>query len=103
MTTCLLFTDHDIEDVTNHVGAEVYGVNLPFVGVDGQSICDKIYTEDGQKAPCPLKAGTKYTYKDTFPVLSFYPSINVKINWGLQDNSVNKEDLVCFEVNARIV
>lgn len=98
----ITFTDHDIEDVTNHVTALVFGVDVPFVGVDGQSICDKITTESGEKASCPLKAGIKYVYNDTFPVLSFYPSVDVRVHWGLQDNGRNKEDIICFEVPARI-
>ncbi|KAJ8723892.1 hypothetical protein PYW07_007872 [Mythimna separata] len=91
----------DMPAVTNHVTAEVFGAPLPFVGVDGNSICEKVYSEDGEKAACPLKAGTKYTYKDSFPILSFYPSIAVKVHWALQD--ANSKDLLCFEVPARIV
>lgn len=79
--------------------ADVFGVQLPFVGVDGASICDKVETESGEKASCPLKAGTKYIYKDSFPVLSFYPSIEVMVHWSL----VNKgKDIICFEVPVKI-
>ena len=77
--------DHDITEVKNHVTADVFGVPLPFVGVDGNSVCDKLETESGEKASCPLKAGTKYVYKDSFPVLNFYPTIDVKVHWALSD------------------
>ncbi|XP_049877707.1 NPC intracellular cholesterol transporter 2-like [Pectinophora gossypiella] len=93
--------DHDIEEVKNHVSADVFGVNLPFVGVDGNSVCDKLETENGEKATCPLKAGTKYIYKDSFPVLSFYPTIDVKVHWAITDTQKNK-DVTCFEVKAKI-
>lgn len=91
--------DKDVKTVKNHVSAEVFGVPLPFVGVDGATICDKIFTESGEKAECPLKAGTTYVYKDSFPVLSFYPKLEVKVHWALQAD----KDIVCFEVPARIV
>ncbi|KAJ8714054.1 hypothetical protein PYW08_007674 [Mythimna loreyi] len=90
----------DLADVKNHVTADLFGVELPFVGVDGSSICEKVYMENGDKAACPLKAGTKYTYKDSFPILSFYPTVTLRVHWGLHD--LNKKDLLCFEVPARI-
>ncbi|PZC80876.1 NPC intracellular cholesterol transporter 2 [Helicoverpa armigera] len=91
----------DIKDVVNKVSADVAGINLPFVGVDGNSICDKIFTESGEKASCPVKAGTKYTYKDSFPVYAFYPSLKVKVHWALS-NADTKSDFMCFEVPAQI-
>lgn len=94
-----LFPEQDIENIKNRVSAKVIDVSLPFIGVDGKSICDKIYTEDGGFAGCPLKAGTQYMYKDSFPILSFYPSIKVKVHWELLDH---KRDVTCFEVDARI-
>ncbi|XP_075982494.1 ecdysteroid-regulated 16 kDa protein-like isoform X2 [Anticarsia gemmatalis] len=92
--------DKDTQSVDNSVFAEVLGVPLPFVGVDGVSICDKIWTEDDQKASCPLKSGTKYQYRDSFPILAFYPSVEVKVKWALKSGS---DEFVCFEVPARIV
>lgn len=83
----------------NRVQAEVYGVPLPFIGVDNQSVCSKLYTKSGEKVDCPLQAGTTYVYKDSFPILSFYPNINVKVKWALHD--ANK-DVVCFTVPAKI-
>ncbi|KAJ2953336.1 hypothetical protein O0L34_g926 [Tuta absoluta] len=92
--------EKDVTEVKNHVTADVFGVPLPFIGVDGNSICSKLTTKDGEKASCPLKAGTEYVYKDSFPVLSFYPSITVKVHWALAEN--DKKDIICFEVPARI-
>lgn len=79
--------------------ADVFGVPLPFIGVDGGSVCDKLQTEAGEKAACPLAAGTTYVYKDSFPVLAIYPSIEVKVHWALQDLD---KDVTCFEVPAKI-
>ncbi|XP_068619047.1 ecdysteroid-regulated 16 kDa protein-like [Battus philenor] len=90
----------DINDLKNKVSANVFGVNVPFIGVDGNSICDKVFNESGDKEMCPLKAGKKYIYKDSFPVLSFYPTINVDVHWSLESD---KHDIVCFEVPAKIV
>nr|QTY40915.1 venom polypeptide precursor [Doratifera vulnerans] len=91
--------EKNMNDVVAHVTANVLGADLPFVGVDGISICNKIEKEDGTKASCPLQAGTKYVYKDSFPVLEFYPSIHVDVHWALQHN---KKDIICFEVPADI-
>lgn len=96
-----LFTDTDITELKNKVAADLFGVELPFVGVDGNSVCDKILTADGQKAECPLKAGVKYTYKDSFPVLEFYPNIEAKVKWALI-TSENKS-VICFVVPVKIV
>ncbi|CAK1550521.1 unnamed protein product [Leptosia nina] len=93
--------DEDITELRNNVIADVFGVPLPFVGVDGIGICDKILTADGQKTSCPLKAGVNYTYKDSFPVLEIYPQIEVKVHWAL----VGKKEKVvtCFETPVKIV
>ncbi|CAF4911273.1 unnamed protein product [Pieris macdunnoughi] len=92
--------NEDVVELKNRVVADVFGVDLPFVGVDGNSVCDKILTADGQKAPCPLKAGVKYTYKDSFPVLEFYPNIEVKVHWALISP---KSEIICFETPVKIV
>ncbi|XP_045776177.1 ecdysteroid-regulated 16 kDa protein-like [Maniola jurtina] len=92
--------ESDLDEPTNHVTATIAGVELPFVGVDGVGICDKLENEAGEKASCPLKAGTTYVYKDSFPILSFYPSIEVKVHWALQHKN---KDIICFEVPAKIV
>ncbi|XP_039757582.1 ecdysteroid-regulated 16 kDa protein-like [Pararge aegeria] len=90
----------DIEKVVNQVAADIAGVKFPFIGVDGAGICDKIENEAGEKASCPLKAGTKYVYKDSFPILSFYPRISLTVHWSLSNG---EKDIICFMVPAKIV
>nr|WDQ26759.1 venom peptide [Acharia stimulea] len=89
----------DVSTVVTQVYANVLGVNLPFVDVDNKSICNKLYTEDGEKTSCPVVAGKKYKYKDSFPIMSIYPQIPVGVHWELVHN---KEVLICFEVDATI-
>lgn len=95
-----IFSDEDLTDVKNEVTAKVLGLDVPFIGVDGNSICDKLYTESGEKAECPVKAGNKYVYKDSFPVLTVYPSINTNVHWALLGRS--NKNIICFEVPVRI-
>ncbi|XP_046971375.1 NPC intracellular cholesterol transporter 2-like [Vanessa cardui] len=92
--------DKDIPEVKNQVSAELAGLSLPFIGVDGLPICQKIETEDGEKASCPLKAGTKYIYKDSFPILEFYPKLETTVHWALKDGD---NDIICFKVPVKIV
>ncbi|RVE50087.1 hypothetical protein evm_005293 [Chilo suppressalis] len=49
----------EVKDVVNHVSAITFGLPLPFVGVDGNSICNKVFLENGEKASCPLQAGRR--------------------------------------------
>lgn len=97
-----LIPDHNIKQLTTSVGAVILGIPLPFVGVDGTSACNNIYTEDGaQKTKCPLKAGEKYLYKNSFDVLPIYPTIpDLTVHWSLKES--NAKDLVCFELPAKI-
>ncbi|KOB65463.1 Niemann-pick type C-2b, partial [Operophtera brumata] len=90
---------NDIPELKNHVTAELIGIPLPFPGVDGSSIRDKVFSESGDPASWPLKAGIKYTYKDSFPIHSIYPTTQVLVHWALKDAG---RDIVCFEVLARI-
>lgn len=92
-------TETDVSDLRNRVTAEVIGVPFPFIGVDGQSVCNKIETESGEKAGCPLKAGTKYRYRDSFPVYQVYPKLDTRVHWALQRDG---KDLICFEFPAKI-
>nr|WJJ70412.1 venom protein U-MPTX.6-Mc26 [Megalopyge crispata] len=89
----------NIKDLIAHVEANIGGVVSPFPGFDGTSVCDKIQTEDGQKASCPLKAGTRYVYKDSFQVFKSYPKVEPIVHWALQDGN---KDVVCFEMPSRI-
>lgn len=86
-------------DLKNSVSAKLFEIDLPFIGVDGTSVCDKIHTEDDQKSGCPLKAGTNYIYKDTFPILSIYPSIQAEVTWALK---AEDKDVICFRVPVKI-
>lgn len=70
------------------------------MGVDGYSICGKVFMKNGEKADCPLKAGITYVYKDSFPVHSYYPRIEAKVNWALK---AGDKTLTCFEVPVKIV
>lgn len=61
----------------NNVFANIVGVPFPFIGVDGSDACGQVYTADGKaKAPCPLKAGTEYLYKNNIDVLEIYPRVS---------------------------
>nr|QJI08244.1 Niemann Pick type C [Histia rhodope] len=92
--------ENNYKNIKNHVTADLgLGIPVPFVGVDGNSICDKLYSEDGQKESCPVTAGRTYVYKDSFPVYEVYPELEVTVHWAIQSN---EHDLTCFELPARI-
>lgn len=67
--------DHDIKDLTTSVHATILSVPFPFIGVDGKDACGNIYSTDGKKVGCPLKAKTEYVYKNEFPILEGYPKV----------------------------
>lgn len=97
----LKFTpETDLKKLTTSVYANVLGVPLPFIGVDGTSACDKVFKEDGTTpTSCPLKAGETYVYKNSFPILEFYPKLSLVVHWALTQKD---EDVVCFELPAKI-
>ncbi|KAG4067018.1 hypothetical protein HA402_000009 [Bradysia odoriphaga] len=69
---------------TTSVYANVLNVPLPFIGVDGTSACDKLFKADGTTpSSCPLKAGETYVYKNSFPILEFYPKLNLVVHDSL--------------------
>lgn len=94
--------DHNIRKLTTNVNGIILGVPLPFIGVDGTSACNNLYLEDGvTKTKCPLQAGQSYVYKNSFDVLSIYPTIAaLDVYWALVEG--NNKELVCFEVPAKI-
>lgn len=97
----MFFLDHDIERLQTNVYGEILGLPLPFVGVDGISACDKVFQSDGTtKAPCPLKKGVEYLYKNSFPILEIYPRVNPIVHWSISENG---KDISCFEVPAKIL
>ncbi|XP_055605558.1 ecdysteroid-regulated 16 kDa protein [Uranotaenia lowii] len=92
----------DIKSLTTTVFAQVLGLPLPFVGVDGTNACDYLFAEDGEtKTGCPLKAGVPVVYKREFPVLEIYPKMSLVVHWELQ--SRGSKSITCFEVPAKIV
>ncbi|XP_063992018.1 ecdysteroid-regulated 16 kDa protein-like [Diachasmimorpha longicaudata] len=91
--------EKNVEKLTTSVHATLLGVPLPFVGVDGTDACPNIFDADG-KPGCPLKAGTQYYYKNGFPVLNFYPTVDLVVAWALLENNV---PLTCFEIPAKII
>jgi Niemann-Pick C2 protein len=69
----------DIQSLKTSVHATILGIPLPFIGVDGTDACGKIFNAaDGSKAPCPLKQGSEYIYKNEFPILNIYPTVRDK-------------------------
>lgn len=93
--------DTDVEKLTTKVHAVILNIPLPFIGVDGTSACENVFAEDGTtKVGCPLKAGTPYVYKNSFPVEEYYPPANLIVHWALE---AKKKDVVCFEVPAKIL
>ncbi|XP_046627236.1 NPC intracellular cholesterol transporter 2-like [Neodiprion virginianus] len=91
--------NRDVRSLTTSVNANVLGIPLPFVGVDGSNACNLIYNTDGSKASCPLAKGKEYVYKNSFPVLQIYPKLVLKVHWALTEG---QETIACFEVPAQI-
>ena len=69
-------TDHDVQNLVTSVYAIILNIPLPFIGVNGKSACDKIYTLDGNRASCPVKKDQVYMYKNTFDILPSYPVVS---------------------------
>lgn len=86
--------------MTTNVQATIGGFPFPFVGVDGVSACGNIYDEEGKKVGCPLEKGKSYVYKNSFRVLDVYPRIQLLVHWAL---TTGGKDVMCFEIDARIV
>ena len=98
----LKFTpEKNIKELTTAVYANVLGIPLPFIGVDGTSACNKLFLEDGvTPTKCPIVAGQKYVYKNSFPVLEIYPKLSLVVHWALTSND---KEVVCFELPAKIL
>jgi Niemann-Pick C2 protein len=89
-----------VKTLTTNVEANINGIQIPWIGVDGGSACNSIFDENDEKVSCPLKAGQRYTYKNRFDVLAVYPTIQTIVHWSLK---AGKTDVTCFEVPVRIV
>lgn len=94
------FNYYSVKSLTTNVEANINGIQIPWIGVDGTSACNNIFTEDGNKAPCPLKQGERYVYRNKFDVLAIYPRIQTVVHWALKAGGGN---VACFEVPVRIV
>ncbi|XP_011170763.1 ecdysteroid-regulated 16 kDa protein [Solenopsis invicta] len=94
-----LLPNREIKSVTNAVSALLFNVPLPFVGVDGTDACENIYNVDGSKNGCPLKPGTEYIYRNSFPILSLYPRVSLVVHYALREGN---NELICFEVPSKI-
>ncbi|CAB0029224.1 unnamed protein product [Trichogramma brassicae] len=69
--------NRDVQSIKTAVYATILGVPLPFIGVDGTDACGKVFNAaDGSPAPCPLKKGVEYVYKNEFPILPVYPTVS---------------------------
>jgi len=94
-----LVPSRTVETLVNDVNALLFSVPLPFVGVDGTNACDNIYTTDGSKVGCPLKEGVEYIYRNSFPILPFYPRVSLVVRYALREGN---DRVICFEVPAKI-
>ncbi|CAK1550520.1 unnamed protein product [Leptosia nina] len=89
-----------INTLTNDVFADIAGLPLPFLGVTGSDVCPYVTrAEDGTPSPCPLAADQEYVYTNVIPVEAFYPQVNLRVHWALNDGT---SDVICFEVPAII-
>lgn len=70
------------------------GIPLPFQipNPDGCHNCNLV---------CPLESGKTYVYKNTIPVSTSYPKLQLIVKWELLDQ--NGDDIVCIELPAQIV
>ncbi|GAB1862359.1 Ecdysteroid-regulated 16 kDa protein [Camponotus japonicus] len=94
-----LVPNRTIQNLVNEVSGILFNVPVPFVGVDGTDACENIYNTDGSKAGCPLKKGVEYMYKNSFPVLTFYPRVSLVVHYALREGN---DRLICFEIPAKI-
>lgn len=91
-----------IENLSTNVTAFMAGMNLPFIGVTGTSANNNIFDENSTTpATFPLSPNKNYVYKNSFPILPFYPLVHVTVTWAL--SSPANGNVVCFEYGATIV
>ncbi|XP_078000483.1 NPC intracellular cholesterol transporter 2-like [Glandiceps talaboti] len=55
----------------------------------------------GESLKCPLSEGVAYRYVAILPVKDYYPTLEVVVQWELQDEK--DKDLFCFQVPISIV
>ncbi|CAH1393842.1 unnamed protein product [Nezara viridula] len=95
VTLTVKFTpNQDITEVKAVVHGILGGVPIPF----------NLPNPDGCKESgiqCPLVKNENYSYISELPVLNVYPKVKLQVKWELQTEE--KEDIVCFELPAKIV
>lgn len=95
--------DRDARELYMNVYAIILSIPFPFIGVDGNNICDKVWDTDGKtKVSCPLKKDHVYRFTDTFKILDRYPKIDLEVHWSLNERK-NARELVCFELPSKII
>ncbi|XP_063217786.1 ecdysteroid-regulated 16 kDa protein [Bacillus rossius redtenbacheri] len=93
VTLHITFTTNEaVQSVKAVVHGIVQGIPVPFSLPDGDACKTSLQ--------CPLSAGTTYNYTAQLPVKKYYPSVQVKVKWELQNEK--EEDIVCCIIPARI-
>uniref|UniRef100_A0AAR5QCW3 MD-2-related lipid-recognition domain-containing protein n=1 Tax=Dendroctonus ponderosae TaxID=77166 RepID=A0AAR5QCW3_DENPD len=103
--TVKFVAEDEYKDLKLVVTADVAGVVLPFVGVDGSSPCEYIFEEDETTKVnnCRIEKGKTYVYKNPIEILQIYPRIKTIVHWSIIDaSSANRKIVTCFEVPAAI-
>ncbi|CAG9761855.1 unnamed protein product [Ceutorhynchus assimilis] len=95
--------EDEYKSLTQTVYAVIAELKLPFLGEDGEEVCDRIFEEDGvTKNNCKFVKGRIYTYKHDIAVLPVYPKVRTVVHWDITDPTTGKH-AVCFETPANIV
>jgi len=91
--------DKNYEKLITNVFGGIGIIRVPFREIHGANACKDIIRKSDNKTGCPVEAGMSYTYSNTFPILKAYPSVNVQVQYGLNDG---KNPVVCFSLPAKI-
>ncbi|XP_073249026.1 NPC intracellular cholesterol transporter 2-like [Porites lutea] len=83
----------NITAATTKVYGTVAGIRVPF-SVDNPNACED------QGITCPMIAGKDYTFKTVLPIKSIYPSVDVIVQWEMQDQDKNM--VYCWIVTAHV-
>uniref|UniRef100_A0A1L8E2Z2 Putative major epididymal secretory protein he1 n=1 Tax=Nyssomyia neivai TaxID=330878 RepID=A0A1L8E2Z2_9DIPT len=79
--------------ITAVVHGDLMGVSVPFP-ISNPNAC----TSSG--VDCPVKAGTKYLYTATLPVLKSYPKVKVDVKWELKN--AHNDDIICVIIPSKV-
>ncbi|PAA63663.1 hypothetical protein BOX15_Mlig025232g2 [Macrostomum lignano] len=80
--------------VKSVVHGVISGIAVPFPLPDPNAC-------NAMSPKCPLSNGASYKYTNALEVQQAYPTLALVVRWELTDS--NNNDLVCFEVPARVV